>query len=270
MPELPEVETTRQGIKPHLSGKRITQVLVRQASLRWPVSPELSQVLTGQSVADIQRRGKYLLFVAETGRMMIHLGMSGSLRLCGAGSEPRKHDHIDFVIESDSIMRFHDPRRFGSVFWLPGDDGHELIDTLGPEPLDPEFDADYLFKVSRNRKTPIKTFIMNSRVVVGVGNIYANEALFRSGIRPSRLAGSILRARYENLAANIKAVLSKAIESGGTTLRDFVREDGSPGYFSQELAVYGRADEPCNNCGRKLVESRLGNRSTVFCTRCQR
>lgn len=270
MPELPEVETTRQGIHPHVVGNFFSSVLVRQPGLRWPVSPELSQMLTGTAVTDIDRRGKYLLFQTDQGRMMIHLGMSGSLRISPPGSEPRKHDHIDFVIDSGDVLRFHDPRRFGSVFWLPGGEGHELIDDLGPEPLGDEFDADYLFRVSRKRKTPIKNFIMNSRVVVGVGNIYANEALFMSGIRPSRLAGSISKTRYATLVSNIRQVLARAIESGGTTLRDFVREDGSPGYFAQELLVYGRAGESCRECGRRLAESRLGNRSTVYCSRCQR
>lgn len=270
MPELPEVETTRRGIEPHVVGKVIARVLVRQPSLRWPVSPELSQVLTGNTITDVDRRGKYLLFSATRGRMMIHLGMSGSLRVTDRESLPRKHDHIDIEFMDAMVLRFHDPRRFGSVFWLPEDKGHELIDSLGPEPLEPSFSGDYLFSVSRGRKTSIKTFIMNSKIVVGVGNIYANEALYLSGIRPDRHAGRISRARYQVLVEKIRMVLDQAIASGGTTLRDFVREDGSPGYFKQQLMVYGRGGESCAQCGKVLTESRLGNRSTVFCTRCQR
>ena len=270
MPELPEVETTRLGIMPHVIGRTVVSVLVHEPRLRWPVAPELAQMLTGQTISDLSRRGKYLLFETHAGRLMIHLGMSGSLRVVRSGTELRKHDHLELAIDTGMTLRLHDPRRFGSVFWLPGESGHELIDTLGPEPLTEAFNADYLFELSRRRRVPVKSFIMNSRVVVGVGNIYANEALFMSGIRPSRLAGSIAKTRYERLVENIKAVLSRAITSGGTTLRDFVREDGSPGYFKLELLVYGRAGEACLTCDRKLTESRLGNRSTVYCTRCQR
>ena len=270
MPELPEVETTRRGIEPHVTGKTVAQVLVRQPSLRWPVSPELSQALTGAVVDRIDRRGKYLLFRTGRGRMMVHLGMSGSLRIAEPGTQPRKHDHLDIAFSDSTLMRFHDPRRFGSVFWLPEGEGHELIDDLGPEPLGDRFDGEYLYAASRSRSTPVKTFIMNSKVVVGVGNIYANEALFLAGIRPERLAGKISRQRYLRLAGFIRQVLGNAIDSGGTTLRDFLREDGSPGYFKQQLLVYGRGGEPCTACGRPLKEIRLGQRTTVFCTRCQR
>lgn len=270
MPELPEVETTRRGIAPHVSGKRVRAVLVREPRLRWPVSPELSQALTGNRIDGVTRRGKYLLFATSTGRMMVHLGMSGSLRVVTPSAAVRKHDHLDILLEDDSVLRYHDPRRFGSVFWLAGETGHELIDDLGPEPLSEDFHGDYLFKRARGRKVPVKTFLMNSRVVVGVGNIYANESLFLAGIRPDRLAAGISRRRYQALAHHVRAVLQSAIDQGGTTLRDFVREDGSPGYFRQQLRVYGRAGEPCSRCGRRLTESRLGNRTTVFCTRCQR
>ncbi len=269
MPELPEVETTRRGIRPHVVDKTVTQVLVREPRLRWPVSPELTQSLIGEVITDVDRRGKYPLFVTQSGRMMIHLGMSGSLRIANPASPLRKHDHIDIGFADKDILRYHDPRRFGSVLWLPGESGHELIDSLGPEPLEDDFDGDYLFSVSRTRQMAIKTFIMSNRIVVGVGNIYANETLFLSGIRPDRAAGRISRERYRRLSGNIKAVLKKAIDAGGTTLRDFVREDGSPGYFSQQLNVYGKAGEPCVHCGRKLNESRLGNRSTIYCSRCQ-
>ena len=255
---------------PHLVGKTISTVLIHEARLRWPVSPELGQMLTGESIIEVNRRGKYLLFVTKTGRVMIHLGMSGSLRIVPFKEERLKHDHVEFVIDNHLALRFHDPRRFGSIFWLPGSAGHNLIDTLGPEPLTSELTGNYLYSLSRGRRTAIKNFIMDSKVVVGVGNIYANEALFMSGIRPSCIAGNISQKRFSRLVVSIKEVLSSALEYGGTTLRDFVREDGSPGYFKLELLVYGRAGEPCYGCGSCLKEARIGNRSTVFCIRCQR
>ena len=246
------------------------RVLVRQPSLRWPVSPELSQVLTGQLFTAVDRRAKYLLFRTPRGRMMVHLGMSGSLRIVRPDQAVKKHDHIDIVFSDGRILRYHDPRRFGSVFWLPGDSSHKLLDDLGPEPLSGEFNADYLHRLAAGRKVAVKSFIMNSRVVVGVGNIYANEALFSAGIRPDRAASRIGFERYQKLVREIKTVLRRAIQSGGTTLRDFVREDGSPGYFRQKLNVYGRGDEPCRRCGGNLKEIRQGNRSSVFCAACQR
>ncbi len=270
MPELPEVETTRCGIEPHVVNLPVKSVLVRQPKLRWPISAELGQALTGQVITGVTRRGKYLLLETGAGRVMIHLGMSGSLRILDPGDEVGKHDHVDIVFENDRLLRYRDPRRFGSILWLEGDSGHELIDHLGPEPLESDFCADYLFQLSRGRKVAIKLFIMNSQVVVGVGNIYANEALFAAGIRPDRSIGSISKKRYTKLVSAIKCVLNEAIESGGTTLQDFVREDGSPGYFQQVLRVYGRGTQPCKICSRKLKEVRLGQRTTVFCTRCQR
>jgi formamidopyrimidine-DNA glycosylase len=270
MPELPEVETTRRGIEPHILGRRVTHVLVRQPKLRWPVSPELGQVLTGQVIRSVNRRGKYLLIGSDVGRVMIHLGMSGSLRILTAGTRVEKHDHVDIVFDDETLLRYHDPRRFGSIFWLSGLDEHTLIDNLGPEPLEDVFNADYLFIKSRNKKVAVKLLIMNSHIVVGVGNIYANEALFLAGIRPDRRAGSINKHRYQKLVSTIKQILNEAIASGGTTLKDFVREDGQPGYFKQSLSVYGRGGQPCLNCQRSLKEVRLGQRATVFCTRCQR
>jgi formamidopyrimidine-DNA glycosylase len=270
MPELPEVETTRRGIEPHIVGKAIAQVLVRQPSLRWPVSPELSQALTGNIITRVSRRAKYLLFETRSGRMMVHLGMSGSLRITDTTSEIRKHDHIDIRFSDDSILRYFDPRRFGSVFWLPADESHVLLESLGPEPLSDEFDGGWLYAQSRTRKVAVKLFIMNSQIVVGVGNIYANEALHMAGIRPDRAANRISAVRYDRLADKIRQVLDSAIVSGGTTLKDFVREDGSPGYFKQQLAVYGRGGEPCKTCGTDLTETRLGSRTTVFCRLCQR
>ncbi len=269
MPELPEVETTRRGIEPHVVGKTVSQLIIRESRLRWPVSPELGQVMTGNRIDRVTRRAKYLLFDTATGRMMVHLGMSGSLRIAASTSAPRKHDHIDISFSDATVLRYHDPRRFGSVFWIPAGQSHELIDHLGPEPLTDEFDGDYLYRLARRRKLAVKLFIMNSQVVVGVGNIYANEALHRAGIRPDRPASGIARRRFQRLAAEIKSVLASAIDSGGTTLRDFVREDGSPGYFKQSLLVYGRGTEPCMGCGHTLRETRLGNRTTVCCYKCQ-
>jgi formamidopyrimidine-DNA glycosylase len=231
---------------------------------------DLAQMMTGQRISDVERRAKYLLLTCANGRAMIHLGMSGSLRVLPDDAVPGKHDHVDFELDGGQLLRYRDPRRFGSIFWVPAGESHWLLDELGPEPLSDDFDGDYLFRTSRGRKTPVKVFLMNSRVVVGVGNIYANEALYLAGIRPDRLARSVSRARFLRLGEAVKRVLASAIDAGGTTLRDFVREDGSPGYFRHDLKVYGRGGEPCMACGRPLKEIRLGQRTTVFCTRCQR
>lgn len=273
MPELPEVETTRRGIEPHVKGRLVRQVQVREPRLRWPVPEALGQHLTGQRIECVNRRAKYLLFKTPGGHMMLHLGMSGSLRVLPAGTPPRTHDHIDILLEDDRMLRFTDPRRFGSIFWLDdtgSQPAHWLLDALGPEPLSDAFDGRYLHAASRGRKTAVKVFLMNSHIVVGVGNIYANEALYDAGIRPDRMAGRISLARYEALADSVKRILARAIAAGGTTLRDFVREDGSPGYFRHDLKVYGRGGEPCVACGRTLKETRLGQRTTVFCQACQR
>ncbi len=269
MPELPEVETTRRGIEPHVVGRRVKTALVREHRLRWPVDAGLSQVVSGLTFDRVTRRGKYLLLGTGEGRLMIHLGMSGSLRVLPSHVAAEKHDHIDLIFDDDHMLRYRDPRRFGSFFWLPGDESHSLLDSLGPEPLSPEFDVDYLYRRAKKRTAPIKQFIMDSKVVVGVGNIYANESLFLSGIHPERKAGSVSKQRLQRLVANIKVVLAAAIEAGGTTLRDFVKEDGKPGYFRQELKVYGRGNEACPTCGQGLQEIRLGQRTTVFCRRCQ-
>jgi len=270
MPELPEVETTRRGIMPHARGERVAAVTVRDRRLRWPVPDELALMLPGATIEDIQRRGKYLLFRTDAGCLIAHLGMSGSLRVVTPRDPPQKHDHVDIELASGKILRYNDPRRFGCMLWTLADPaGHQLLAHLGPEPLEPGFDADYLFGLSRGRKAAVKTFIMDSRVVVGVGNIYANEALFLAGIRPGRAAGRVSRPRYEKLVAAIQAVLSAAITQGGTTLRDFVGGDGQPGYFRQQLNVYDHAGEPCPACGMELSETRLGQRSTVYCRDCQ-
>ena len=270
MPELPEVETTRRGLLPHCRGQRITEVTLRERRLRWPVDPELPRLLRGQRIGDIQRRAKYLKLLLDSGTLLVHLGMSGSLRILTAPTPALKHDHLDFTLGNACILRFNDPRRFGSVQWFPEDCELTPLADLGPEPLTPQFDGAYLHRQSRGRRVAVKPFIMDARVVVGVGNIYATEALFRSGIRPDRQASRISAARYERLAEEIRQVLAAAIDQGGTTLRDFVGSDGRPGYFAQQLDVYGRAGEACRRCGAELREKRLGQRSSVFCAVCQR
>lgn len=270
MPELPEVETTRRGIAPYIEGRRIVDVIVREPRLRWPVPAELTE-LVGQTVSDIERRAKYLLFRSGSGTMLLHLGMSGSVRVLLAPQPPRRHEHVDLLIEGGALLRYQDPRRFGSIHWTRDDPlQHPLLARLGPEPLGPEFDGDYLYRQARGRTGPVKTFLMNAQIVVGVGNIYANEALHRAGILPSRAAGSISRERYRRLAETVREVLAAAIVAGGTTLRDFTSTEGSPGYFSQQLYVYGRGGEPCAGCGEPLRVSRLGQRATYYCTKCQR
>lgn len=270
MPELPEVETTRRGIEPHIQGKQIQSVLVRQPALRWPVSAELSELLPGQKITKVSRRGKYLLLETGAGCLLIHLGMSGSLRIVKTSDELKKHDHVDIVMNNGAILRYHDPRRFGCILWAGQQPyKHVLLEHLGPEPLSDAFNVDQLFVRSRKRKVPVKTFIMDSQVVVGVGNIYANEALFAAGISPRRHAGKVSKAAYIKLVTAIKAILAEAITQGGTTLRDFVGGDGKPGYFKQSLSVYGRGGEACVNCAKPLREIRLGQRSTVYCTDCQ-
>ena len=271
MPELPEVETTRRGIEPHLRGQRIKRVTVRQPRLRWPVPAELPELLRGRTVQAVERRAKYLLVTFSHGTLILHLGMSGSLRVIEAGEPAGFHDHVDIEFGSGQALRLTDPRRFGAVLWAEADPhAHPLLRELGPEPLTDAFDGDSLFERARGRSAPIKTFLMDNHVVVGVGNIYANEALFAAGIRPDRAAGRVSRERYQRLAAEVKTVLARAIEQGGTTLRDFVGGDGKPGYFKVELAVYGRGGEDCRSCRAPLHEVRLGQRSTVYCRHCQR
>ena len=271
MPELPEVETTRRGIAPHILGQQVTQVVVRNPRLRWPVPDSLAVTLPGKTILAVERRAKYLLLKTAAGTLLMHLGMSGSLRIVTAAEAVEPHDHLDVVFSHGQVLRFTDPRRFGCALWLTEDPcQHPLLRSLGPEPLSDEFATDTLYAASRGRKAPIKTFIMDNQVVVGVGNIYANEALFAAGIHPKRPAGRVSKSRYARLVTAIKAVLARAIEQGGTTLRDFVGGDGKPGYFRIELKVYGHAGEPCANCQRPLKEIRLGQRATVFCSHCQR
>jgi formamidopyrimidine-DNA glycosylase len=270
MPELPEVETTCRGIAPHIEGQTVKQVIVRQPNLRWPVPETLGQTLTGLSIQSVSRRAKYLLFATNAGTVLLHLGMSGSLRIMSADQAAGKHDHIDFVFDDGTVLRFNDPRRFGAVLWTTESaTEHQLLKDLGPEPLLSDFNGELLYTLSRNRKTAVKSFIMDSHIVVGVGNIYANEALFMAGIQPTRQAGKVSLARYQKLAGCIRVVLQQAIQQGGTTLRDFVNEAGKPGYFQQQLRVYGRAGLPCVTCQQPLTEIRIANRSTVFCGDCQ-
>lgn len=270
MPELPEVETTRRGLAPHLLGRAIHGVILRRADLRWPIPEDITLQLPGQQILDVRRRAKYLLLDTAAGSAVLHLGMSGSLRVLEGDTPLRAHDHVDISLDNGRLLRFNDPRRFGSLLWQPDGQIHPLLRGLGPEPLDEAFDGDYLFARSRGRRAPVKTFLMDQAVVVGVGNIYAAESLFRAGISPLREAGEVSRERYRRLAAAVKAILVHAITRGGTTLRDFISPDGAPGYFEQELSVYGRDGLPCRNCGRPLKHAVIGQRASVWCSRCQR
>lgn len=271
MPELPEVETTKRGIQPHLQNQQILDVEIRQAQLRWPITAELVEQVSGQDVISLSRRGKYIGIHTSTGTVIIHLGMSGSLYLVAADTPPLFHDHVDFKLSSGQWLRYTDPRRFGAILWTKEDWlNHSLIQHLGPEPLSDAFNAAYLAAKAKGKTQAIKTFIMDSKQVVGVGNIYANEALFMAGIKPNRRAGLVSAKRLTVLVDCIKLVLAQAIEQGGTTLKDFVGGDGKPGYFKQSLNVYGRAGKPCLKCESSLVEIRLGQRSTVYCKECQK
>ena len=271
MPELPEVETTRRGIAPWVEGQRIRVLVVREPRLRWPVPRHMAATLQGVVVHRVNRRGKYLLLTTERGTALLHLGMSGSLRVLHGEIAPGKHDHFDIVLDSGICIRFSDPRKFGSLLWTAEDPRrHPLLAGLGPEPLEPAFNGNYLWRRARGRRVAIKTFVMNAAIVVGVGNIYASEALFRAGISPRRAAGRISRADMARLAAMVQEVLQEAVEFGGTTLRDFYGGDGEPGYFTRELRVYDRADEPCVNCRTPIRQVTQGQRSTYYCPRCQR
>lgn len=271
MPELPEVETIRQGIAPYLTGQTVTRVVVRERRLRWPVPPELETALEGRCIRSVERRAKYLLLHTEGGSVLLHLGMSGSLRLLPRRTPAQKHDHVDLELGSGGCLRLNDPRRFGALLWTTEPpEQHPLLRELGPEPLGETFTAPYLYRRARGRRVAVKSFIMDGRVVVGVGNIYANEALFLAGISPTRAAGRISLARYGQLVSAIREVLTEAIRQGGTTLRDFVSETGEPGYFQQYLRVYGRARQDCVGCGTPLRVQRLGQRATYYCPHCQR
>ena len=270
MPELPEVETTRRGISPHILEREIRGLVVRQPRLRWPIPQDLADLLHGQRILAVGRRAKYLLLRTASGTLLIHLGMSGSLRVLPPSVSPGPHDHVDLLFEH-CCLRLRDPRRFGAVLWTSEPVvQHPLLRHLGPEPLGRDFDGEWLYRQASKRHGPVKNFIMDGKVVVGVGNIYASEALFHAGIHPHRPCNRISRQRYLRLAEEIKQVLTSAIRQGGTSLRDFQREDGRPGYFSQQLQVYGREGQPCPRCGHPIKQRRIGQRSSFFCGHCQR
>ncbi|WP_373017311.1 bifunctional DNA-formamidopyrimidine glycosylase/DNA-(apurinic or apyrimidinic site) lyase [Thiomicrorhabdus sp.] len=273
MPELPEVETTRRGIEPKIDRQTITKVVIRNPNLRWPVDATLPHKLTGLSILEVGRRGKYLLLKTEKGTLLVHLGMSGNLRVLPVGTQTQKHDHVDIEFDNGFLLRLNDPRRFGAVLWHDPKDGeldaHERLASLGPEPLSNEFNGTYLYHQSRNRKVAVKSFIMNSHIVVGAGNIYANESLFLSKIHPQTPAQQLTKAQCETLANHIKSVLTAAIEQGGTTLKDFLNADGKPGYFVQKLNVYGRDKQACPVCGTPIERIVLNQRASYFCPKCQ-
>ena len=271
MPELPEVETTRRGIAPLLVGHRVCGVVVRQRQLRWPIPPELERALPGRTIRAVGRRAKYLLLETEpAGTVLLHLGMSGHLQVVPAATAPARHDHLDLVLDNGQALRFTDPRRFGACLWsAAADDAHPRLRELGPEPLGTGLTGAYLYRLTRRRRAAVKALLMDSRVVCGVGNIYANEALFRAAIHPLRAAGRISLHRYGALVTALRAVLEEAIAAGGTTLRDFRAADGRPGYFRGQLAVYGRGGEPCIRCGMPVRLVRSAQRSTYYCPGCQ-
>ncbi|KID57826.1 formamidopyrimidine-DNA glycosylase [Pseudoalteromonas luteoviolacea] len=269
MPELPEVEVSRLGIEPHIKGHVVNEVRIHNGRLRWPVPEDVAR-LEGKAISAVRRRAKYLLLDSEAGTGILHLGMSGNLRVVEHSEPLKKHDHVELLFDNGLALRLNDPRRFGAFLWQDPEQQHSVFAKLGPEPLTDAFDANHLYQASRGKKVAVKQFIMDNHVVVGVGNIYANESLFKAGIHPKREAGKISLARYQKLTPIIKETLAAAIKQGGTTLKDFAQSDGKPGYFAQELLVYGRKGEPCVQCDTTLQEIRLGQRSTVYCTKCQR
>ena len=270
MPELPEVETTRAGLAPRLRGRRLLQVIVRNPRLRWPIPGELGAMLAGKALHSINRRGKYLLFDFGGVFQIVHLGMSGSLRFVAADEPASAHDHVDWVFDQNTVLRLRDPRRFGAVLLCDDPATHPLLASLGPEPLTDDFDGNTLYTASRGRKVAVKNFIMDSHVVVGVGNIYASESLFRAGIRPGRAAGRLTRPDCERLAAAIKTTLQNAVSAGGSSLRDYVSTSGELGYFQLQTQVYDRAGLPCKICGTLIKKQTTGQRSTFYCPQCQK
>lgn len=274
MPELPEVETTRRGIEPHILGHRVTNTVIRNASLRWPIPGNLAELLFDKQASKVERRAKYLLLFFDDNQhkaLMIHLGMSGSLRICRPSDPILKHDHADIEFDNSLILRYSDPRRFGSILWLDSPPNeHKLLKHLGPEPLSDDFSADYLWDISRNKKTTIKQFVMDQKVVTGIGNIYATEALFTAGVCPSKQAGKVSKHSYQIFVEEAKRILERSIIQGGTTLKDFVGGDGKPGYFAQQLMVYGRKGKECPKCNTILEEIKISNRSSVYCPNCQK
>lgn len=270
MPELPEVETTLRGILPHIEKQAIAKVIVRQHSLRWPIPSNLPHILVNKKFIKCERRGKYLLLKTSDGCLIIHLGMSGHLRILTDNKLPNKHDHVDIVFQSKTILRYNDPRRFGAILWVEGDPQHHpLLKHLGPEPLTKDFSGSYLWKRAQGRSVPIKSLLMENKIVTGIGNIYATEALFEAGIHPMAPAKSLSIACLEKLVKHSKHILRRAIKRGGTTLKDFINSNGKPGYFSSQLKVYGRSGMPCVTCETVLELMQIGQRSTVFCSVCQ-
>ena len=272
MPELPEVETTRRGVAPHVVGRTVANLSVYDRRLRWPVPSDLGKRIVGRKIDALERRSKYLLFRFGADALLVHLGMTGSLRVHTTAPPPprRLHDHVDIVLAGGTTLRYHDPRRFGAILWVKGAAAtHPLLRDLGPEPFDAAFDADHLYRGTRGRRAAIKLALMDNHLVVGAGNIYANEALFRAGIRPSLAAGRVSRPRLAKLVDATRAVLTEAIAKGGSTLRDYVGSDGAAGYFQLDYYVYGRAGAPCRVCGHRIRQSRIGQRSTFHCPRCQ-
>ncbi|MCH9716642.1 MAG: bifunctional DNA-formamidopyrimidine glycosylase/DNA-(apurinic or apyrimidinic site) lyase [Gammaproteobacteria bacterium] len=270
MPELPEVETIMRGLVPHLKNAMIDHVIIRCAQLRWPIPCDLNNILSTQKVVKLSRRGKYLLIRVPTGTLILHLGMSGTLKLLNHMIPPTSHDHMDIVFSNDMVLRYNDPRRFGAILWTEASPlEHHLLKCMGLEPLDTEFTGQYLKQLSLKRHTPIKSFIMNSKIVAGIGNIYAAEALFVAGLHPATPTHLLSIEQCNRLVKSIKIILKHAIAEGGTTLKDFVNSAGKPGYFSQKLNVYGRAGLPCMMCDTSLQSMQLGQRSTVFCKKCQ-
>jgi formamidopyrimidine-DNA glycosylase len=280
MPELPEVEVTRRGVAPHLEGRVVEQVVFRREGLRWPFPAHLTESLVGQRINAVGRRGKYLLIGFDTGTLIVHLGMSGHLRVLPPGVELKKHDHFDLVVRDGTqgsqtqVLRLHDPRRFGAVLWHAHDDGdidqHILLRGLGVEPLEDSFSAELLYKATRKRSAPIKQVLLSGDIVVGVGNIYACESLFKAGISPKTPASRVSRARYDKLAAAIREILAAAIVQGGSTLKDFIAVNGQSGYFQQTYFVYDRAGVPCRNCSAPVRQIKQGQRSTFYCATCQK
>jgi formamidopyrimidine-DNA glycosylase len=268
MPELPEVETTRRGIEPHVCDQPIEKVILRETRLRWPISTEVSG-LQGRQIRGVSRRGKYLLMHLDRGNLIWHLGMSGSMRILPTGTAAENHEHVEFQLGNGMALKFRDPRRFGALLYCAHDPlQHRLLRQLGPEPLSDAFDTDYLYHCCRKRSAAIKPVLMNSHIVVGVGNIYASEALFLAGIRPTRAAGRISKPRIARLVCAVRDILAAAIGQGGSTLRDFTQADGKPGYFSQELQVYGNKAE-CKTCGKPIKQLVQAQRSSYYCPGCQ-
>jgi len=271
VPELPEVETTLRGIKPHLLGQKIKQIQLRNPSLRWPVPQSIIKHLKNKTILDLTRRAKYILFKTEKHTFILHLGMTGSVRILTEKTEPRKHDHIDFEFDNGTILRITDPRRFGALLYTENDkvNDHFLLNKLGPEPLSKNLTAAYLLQRANKRKVAIKTFLMNNHIVVGVGNIYATESLFASGLHPNRPVNTVTLKQFEKLVDEVQSILKAAIKKGGTTLKDFSKSDGKPGYFKQYLRVYGRPGLPCLICKTELQKLKIGQRNTVYCPTCQ-